>query len=172
MDLISPNLAFESAFAEFYMDFVRHDPENADYYRPGHVNFARYIQSLENEAEGLDLHPDYVPCSHFWLVNAEHAILGAIRVRHSLKNEFLAFEGGHIGYDIAPSYRGQGYGKTMLKQVLPRAKALGLARALVIANQDNLASRKVIEANGGQLESLIMGKVYQQPLARYWIDCV
>lgn len=171
MELITPSAAFESAFAAFYADFVAHDPENAGYYRAGVVNFLGYVQSLADEAEGLYMHADYVPCSHFWLVNAEQAIMGAIRVRHSLKNDFLAREGGHIGYDIAPSFRGQGYGKAMLKRVLPKAKALGVERALVIADEDNLASRKVIEANGGQLEGIINGKIYKNPLARYWIDC-
>ncbi len=171
MQLTDPTPAFESAFADFYNDFANNDPENAGFYRAGHVNFASYLQSLLDDAQGLNLHADYVPCSHFWLINAELSIMGAIRVRHTLKNDFLVREGGHIGYDMAPSFRGQGYGKLILKLVLPKAKALGVERALVIANQDNLASRKVIEANGGQLEGIIIGKVYPEPLARYWIDC-
>lgn len=169
--LIEPSVAFASAFAAFYADFVEHDPENAGFYRAGEVNFSGYIQSMHDEAQGIHLHADYVPCSHFWLMNAEQSILGAIRVRHSLDNDFLAREGGHIGYDMAPSFRGRGYGKTMLKLVLPKAKALGVERALVIADEDNLASRKVIEANGGKLEGIVKGKIYPNPLARYWIDC-
>ena len=172
MELIEPSIAFESAFAAFYADFAGHDPDNANYYRAGTVDFYAYVQSLVDEALGLNTHADYVPCSHFWLINSEQAIIGAIRVRHSLQNDFLALEGGHIGYDIAPSFRGQGHGKAMLKLVLPRAKALGVERALVIADEDNFASRKVIEANGGQLEGIITGKIYNNLLARHWIDCV
>lgn len=98
-------------------------------------------------------------------------ILGVIRIRHNINNEFLTLEAGHIGYDIAPSFRGFGHGKTMLKLALPKAKALGITKALITADEDNFASRKVIEANGGQFENIVMGKVFPNPLARYWVDC-
>ncbi len=59
----------------------------------------------------------------------------------------------------------------MLKLVLPKAKELGIDQALVTADEDNNASRKVIEANGGQFEKIVMGKMFPNPLARYWISC-
>lgn len=169
MQLMAPHLDFSAAFATFYQDFAENDPENAGYYRAGVTDFAGYVQQLLAEAQGLQLLPDHVPCHHFWLVNAKQEILGAIRVRHSLDNAFLAWEGGHIGYDMAPRFRGQGHGKTLLKLALPHAQALGIAKVLLVANADNWASRKVIEANGGVLEGLITGRVVDAELARYWI---
>ncbi len=83
----------------------------------------------------------------------------------------MSLEAGHIGYDIAPSFRGRGYGKQMLKLALPEIKKLGIEKALITADEDNYASRKVIEANGGQLENIIQGKVLPNPLARYWVRC-
>ena len=62
-------------------------------------------------------------------------------------------------------------GKVMLKLVLPKAKELGIRQALVTADENNIASRKVIEGNGGQLENIVMGNVFPNPLARYWINC-
>jgi len=44
-----------------------------------------------------------------------------------------------------------------------RLVALGIARALLTSDEDNLVSRKVIEANGGVLEDKSGGKV------RYWV---
>ena len=45
-------------------------------------------------------------------------IIGIIKLRHRL-NEMLRKTGhGHIGYCIAKSYRGRGYGKEMLRQGL------------------------------------------------------
>ncbi len=111
MELVLPSIEFEAEFSAFYQDFSKNDTENAEYYRLGISNFKKYIQQLQDESKGLNLPDGYVPCDHFWLVDDKRNILGAIRVRHNIDNEFLALEAGHIGYDIAPSYRGMGYGK-------------------------------------------------------------
>ncbi len=171
MELVTPCLELEHEFARFYQDFVEHDIENADYYSEGKTNFSEYVRHLIEESQGINLPRGYVPCSHYWLLDANKTILGAIRVRHNIDNEFLTLEAGHIGYDIAPSQRGKGNGKRMLKLVLPYAKALGIDKALVTADDDNLASRKVIEANGGKLENIVMGKVFNNLIARYWVEC-
>jgi len=172
MELVAPSLIFQSGFARFSDDFSQNDTENSEYYREGKANFSKYVQCLSDEAKGLNLREGYVPCSHFWLVNPEKIIVGAIRVRHNIDNEFLSLEAGHIGYDIAPSHRGQGNGKLMLKLALTKATELGVFRALLTADEDNVASRKVIEANGGEFEKIVMGKVFPNPLARYWVNCV
>ncbi|POB16202.1 GNAT family N-acetyltransferase, partial [Vibrio vulnificus] len=31
--------------------------------------------------------------------------------------------------------------------------------------------RGVIEANGGEFEKIVIGKVFPNPLARYWVSC-
>jgi predicted acetyltransferase len=51
----------------------------------------------------------------------------------------------------------------MLAAVLPEADALGIDPALITCDIDNLASRRVIEANGGELEDQRGGKL------RFWI---
>ncbi|CAM4132900.1 GNAT family N-acetyltransferase [Vibrio agarivorans] len=171
MELMAPTLELIEAFHAFYEDFLNHDAENADYYKEGRTDFTTYVQRLTDESQGRNLRVGYVPCSHFWLVDTQQNILGAIRVRHNIDNEFLALEAGHIGYDIAPSYRGRGHGKHMLELARPQAKQLGIGRALITADEHNWASRKVIEANGGVFESIVMGKVFPEPTARYWVDC-
>lgn len=167
--LIAPHPDYATAFAAFYADFAQNDPENAGYYQAGVRDFVSYVQQLSAEAQGLQLLPEHVPCHHFWLVNKQQDILGAVRVRHHLGNAFLAWEGGHIGYDIAPRFRGMGHGKTLLKLALIQAQALGIPKVLLVANADNWASRKIIEANAGVLEGLVMGNVIAEALARYWI---
>jgi predicted acetyltransferase len=71
--------------------------------------------------------------------------------------------GGHIGYDIRPSARQCGHATAMLGAALPVARSLGITRALLTSDEDNIASRKVIEANGGMLEDKRNGKI------RYWV---
>ncbi|WP_061038406.1 GNAT family N-acetyltransferase [Vibrio coralliirubri] len=171
MELVSPSLELESAFLAMYRDFADKDVDNSEYYSECETSFSSYVQRLSDESKGINLREGYVPCSHFWLVDSHGNIIGVIRVRHNIENEFLSLEAGHIGYDIAPSFRGRGYGKQILKLALIEAKALGINRALVTADEDNYASRKVIEANGGELENIVMGKVFTNLLARYWIRC-
>jgi predicted acetyltransferase len=58
---------------------------------------------------------------------------------------------GHIGYSVVPWKRGQGYATRALQLLLPLAKEEGLAYVELTTDADNLASRRVIEANGGRL---------------------
>ena len=171
MRLVSPSIEYRAAFFALYQDFENNDSINAEYYREGVDDFDAYIQRLTDEANGINLRQDYVPCSHFWMVDTKENILGVIRIRHTIDNPFLCFEGGHIGYDIAPSYRALGHGKIMLKLALPIAKSLGISKALITADEKNHASRGVIEANGGEFIDIVMGKVFPYPIARYWVIC-
>ncbi|MBX2849568.1 MAG: GNAT family N-acetyltransferase [Acidiferrobacterales bacterium] len=171
MRLVSPSLNFKSEFSDFYRDFAENDKDNSDFYITGYLNFSDYIQALKDEENIENPNDDSVPCSHYWLINNDDTIIGAIRIRHNIDSDFLSLEGGHIGYDIAPSFRGRGFGKLMLKLVLPKANKLGISEALIVADEDNIASRKIIEANGGEFEKAIIGEVVRKPLVRYWVPC-
>ncbi|MGF1755149.1 GNAT family N-acetyltransferase [Vibrio makurazakiensis] len=171
MKLVSPAECYQTAFLRFVDDFTINDPENAKFYSEACVSFSYYVKSLNNQALGINLPKFYVPCSHFWLLTDTDDVAGVIRVRHNIDNEFLSLEAGHIGYDIAPSYRRRGFGKHMLRLALKEAKLLGLKQVLITADEDNVASRKVIEANKGVLDKVIQGKVFPSPIARYWVEC-
>lgn len=56
---------------------------------------------------------------------------------------------GHIGYGVVPWKRGKGYATEALKQLLPLASEEGLPYVELTCDPDNVASRKVIESNGG-----------------------
>ena len=90
------------------------------------------------------------------------------RLRHEV-NEHLLQMGGHIGYDIRPSRRRQGYGKLILKYGLDRAKILGLERVLLTCDEDNLGSRRIIESHAGMLENIIEVEQWSAKVCRYWI---
>jgi predicted acetyltransferase len=108
-----------------------------------------------------------VPFSVFWLIEGD-AFIGEANVRHDL-NAYLIKEGGHVGYGIRPSRRRQGYGKLILALALKECRRLGLTRVLVTCLEDNLASARIIEANGGKLENVIEDPGGRGPLRRYWI---
>ena len=58
---------------------------------------------------------------------------------------------GHIGYSVVPGKRGRGYATRALALLLPRLRGEGLPWVELITDPDNLASRRVMEANGGVL---------------------
>jgi predicted acetyltransferase len=58
---------------------------------------------------------------------------------------------GHVGYSVVPWKRRRGYATRALRLLLPYARAEGLDHVELTTDADNLASRRVIEANGGTL---------------------
>lgn len=114
-----------------------------------------------------DLLPGWVPCTFFWMEHdGEYA--GSLALRHEL-NEFLAAEGGHIGYSVRPSARRRGHATEALRQSLPHARALGLDRVLVTCDETNIASARTIEANGGVLEKTVEAASDGRLVRHYWI---
>ncbi|GIE74577.1 acetyltransferase [Actinoplanes philippinensis] len=110
--------------------------------------------------------PDgWVPCTFRWIVEGDR-YLGAIALRHEL-NDFLLEAGGHIGYGLRPSARGNGLASWALARILPEARARGLERVLITCNVDNGASARTIERNGGVLEDVRDTEIGR--IRRYWI---
>ena len=58
---------------------------------------------------------------------------------------------GHVGYSVVPWNRRRGYATRALRLLLPHARAEGLGHIELTTDADNVASRRVIEANGGTL---------------------
>jgi predicted acetyltransferase len=102
-----------------------------------------------------------VPVTELWFID-ESDYLGTVVIRHRL-TPALAREGGHIGYHVVPQWRRRGHATRMLAQAKPICRDLGLARALITCDQNNIGSRRVAEANGGVLERTVQGQ------ARYWL---
>jgi predicted acetyltransferase len=88
-----------------------------------------------------------VPTTIYWYVSGEH-YLGELVIRHKL-TPALARSGGNIGYSVAAAWRRQGHATAMLAAGLVECRRLGLDRVLITCDPGNVASRKVILANGG-----------------------
>ena len=95
-------------------------------------------------------------------------LVGMINIRHEL-NDFLLNYGGHIGYSVRPLDRRQGVGVAQLQLALIECRRLGITRVLLTCNDDNEASRRVIQAAGGVLEDVRV-RPDGQALERWWIE--
>ena len=113
--------------------------------------FAAYVRWLHAQALEETPRPEgFVPSTTLWWVDGDE-YLGRIGIRHRLTPE-LREVGGHIGYAVRPSARRRGCATAMLRAALPVARTLGIESALVTCAVENVASRTVIERNGGVLE--------------------
>lgn len=110
---------------------------------------------------GREWDPTKVPSDYWWITEGDE-VIGFLAIRHRL-NDFLLDVGGHIGYSVRPSRRRQGHATRALGLARERAGELGIERALVTCDDDNLASAGTIEAQGGRLEDVRNGK------RRYWL---
>jgi predicted acetyltransferase len=131
------------------------------------MGWQEYLDFLEDCRLGRDLPADRVPASML-AAEVSGQVVGRLSVRHML-NELLACEGGHLGFAVRPQHRRNGYATEILGQGLIVARSLGVDRALVTCDEDNIGSATVIERCGGVFDSIHVtdeGK----PVRRYWVD--
>ncbi|MEV6633076.1 GNAT family N-acetyltransferase [Actinoplanes sp. NPDC051470] len=127
--------------------------------------FARFVQRLHDEDNpDIEPEPGRVNTTYWWITDGD-TVLGGISLRREL-NDFLLEQGGNIGYGVRPSARGRGLAGWALREVLGKARDLGLTRALVTCHVTNDASRRVIERAGGVFEDIRDGRL--GPTRRYW----
>lgn len=131
------------------------------------ARFDALIKELTGARDPATAPPGTLPYIDFWLLE-DTIWIGVLTLRPRITAELMR-SGGHIGYVIRPSRRGQGYGTALLRLGLEQARNLGLTRVLLTCADTNLGSRKVIEANGGQLEDIVQIDPASTPVRRYWI---
>lgn len=151
-----------------FLDFFHaSEPEETQFEYKGEP-FDVLVSKLRDWKQGRQLPKGWVPCSTFYLVRDNGTILGKSSLRHKL-NEHLRTIGGHVGYVIRPDQRQRGYGTEILRLTLHEAGKLGLQKVLVTCDENNIASAKIIEKNGGLLENTYQNDTMAVPKRRYWI---
>jgi len=95
-------------------------------------------------------HVQRIPGRQFWIW--DDAFCGRLSIRWQPGTAALPPHVlGHVGYSVVPWKRGQGCATQAVRQVLPYAREQGLPYIEITTDPDNLASQKVITANGGVL---------------------
>lgn len=138
---------------EEYLSFYEEWKESGEEMIPWVISkdpsdFQGMAQFLVDHENGKNLPEGWGPDSTYWLVNEEKRVIGAVNIRHRL-TEFLLNGGGHISYGIRPSERKKGFATKALSLSLEKAKELGIQKALVVCDKDNIGSLKTISKNGG-----------------------
>jgi predicted acetyltransferase len=125
--------------------------------------FRRFLDDMRaQELEETPRPVNFVPTTTLWWIDGD-TFLGRLSIRHRLAPGEIGLRNGHIGYEVRPSARRQGHATAMLGAALPWARRVGLESALVTCDDDNEASRRTIERNGGVPDEPIDEKL------RFWI---
>jgi predicted acetyltransferase len=130
--------------------------------------FCAYLDRVATWKEDATV-PEGMEEATFLVAVIDGKIAGRLSIRHRL-NDFLALVGGHIGYGVAPEFRGQGVATHMLQYCLNFMKERGEEKVFISCHSENLASQKVIEKCGGEFAALVPhphedGELYRT----YWI---
>jgi predicted acetyltransferase len=130
--------------------------------------FSQYIDRVSSWKDEATV-PEGKVASTFLVAIIDGKIAGRLSIRHRL-NEFLGLVGGHIGYGVAPEFRGKGVATYMLKYGLEFMKERGEEKVFISCHSENEASRKIIEKCGGEFAALVPHPYENGELYRtYWI---
>lgn len=114
------------------------------------VETSNYIEHSKDASLGLNLHSGEVTRTEYWLqINGKY--LGRIQIRKKPSGRFSNIA-SHVYYEIRPSEQGKGYGTTLLSLGLGKARDMKMNRLIIACDETNVASRKIIEHNGGVLK--------------------
>ncbi len=161
-----PNLSHKQSYLDMITEWRSFEVPTS----PGKLfageSFEEFLSIIHKDVTD---NPDGVN-SHLFFLMENDRILWAIQIRHSIDHPRLIEVGWHIGYGIRPSERRKWYASEMLRLCMLEAEKLWLEKVLITCLDDNIASAKVIENNGGVFERY----AYRDEVKyrRYWITCV
>lgn len=132
------------------------------------MDWAQFLTWNDGLRHGLHRSEHWVRGVQLAAVDGDE-LVGRVSLRFEL-SDFLARWAGHVGYGVLPAHRKKGYASEMLHQALIVLRAEGVDAVLVTCDDANAASARVIERNGGVLESVV--EHYDGPgrIRRYWIE--
>ncbi len=115
----------------------------------------KVLQKFEDERNGINLSEGKVAKTKLWIVSSNEVVGSLVLTKILPKNHTYP---SNLGYIIKPSQRGKGYATEACRLGLQVLKSdFGLEKAYISCNQDNPASRRVIEKNGGTLFDEVLG---------------
>ena len=169
--LVKPSLAYIDQIQEYKNEFIK-NPEGTGSlcWLMQYENLERWIDFVSNLEDRETTPEELVPTKQYLAIRkSDDKLIGLINLRLEL-NEYLENFIGHNGYSVLPEERRKGYAKEMLGLVVDEARKEGLSKVLITCDENNIGSRKTIEANGGVLEDIRYDPHDNENTSRYWID--
>lgn len=166
--LVKPTEEFKDAVLGYREEFVAASDRHGTAALSEAASFEEWLQRVRDFEDEKTVKAGYVPSSTYLAIREDDGrLVGMVSIRHRL-TEALEFEGGHIGYSVRRSERRKGYATQMLKRALSICAEMGIDKALVTCDKGNTGSIRVIEANGGVLQSEFTNDDDAR-VRRYWI---
>jgi predicted acetyltransferase len=154
--LTLPTAAVQSSYLDGESDLADEEGLPATWIEDAAVDFDSFVARRREVRQAWE-----VPVTELWFVDGA-VYIGTLVIRHRL-TPTLARDGGHVGYHVVPRQRRRGHATQMLAQAKSICRDLGLVTLLITCDETNVASQRVIEANGGALERIAAG------VCRYWV---
>lgn len=129
--------------------------------------WAEYLALLEDQRDGRSLPEGFVRHAMYAAI-VDGELVGRAGIRFEL-TEVLAHRHGHVGYCVVEKHRLKGYATEILRQSLLILAEEGISPVLITCWDHNIGSAKVIENNGGVLESILPDKDGVS-FRRYWVS--
>ncbi len=107
--LTEPDIKYQDSFLAGLREFHQEGRMLQYDFQKVSGDFERFLYYLKAQQDRAKLPPHIIPQSHFWLIDNDEFI-GILSLRHGLNDTFIRIS-GHVGYQVRPSKRLQGYGK-------------------------------------------------------------
>lgn len=171
--LVKPSIEYKESFLEALKEFQLEGRYKFLDHEEISKNFENFVEDLNTGKRHM--HKPYadwvepVPETVLWMVK-EKEFIGAFNIRHRL-NWHLEKWGGHVNFLIRPTMRRKGFGKKILQKGKPCVCHLGIDRALITIDPDDVTAKHVIEFCGGEFQDETPQTNQFPARARYWMDC-
>lgn len=167
MHLITAAELTFSAFCELIDDYAVNGTPFLGMTQPD--IFPYFVRTCIKHSAGIGLGKGVSPYTRYFMVDETGTVYAQGDVRHEATrhNTFVA---GQLGYGVPPSKRQCGYGTKMCALLIEKAGEMGFKSIIITCRDDNAASARIIERNGGKLIETVHLRDENTDMRRYKVD--
>ena len=175
--LLEPSIEYAGQIEDFRNEVLEADADCGDIFAgcfgmsdmTSGEDWIRISRLLREPATSMEAGAKVGEISYLAVREIDDRLVGIICLRFHIDHPILSVWGGHVGYTVRPSERRKGYATEMIRQVVGKAREIGIPKILITCDDSNAGSEKAIVNNGGVYEYSV--DVDGAKVKRYWIDC-